>query len=86
MDAPNGEGREVILLSPSPLLTLLSECGYHVALQALRLLAEVDPGFVGLMAYAVLETILKKKNTVRTLEELWLDSSEGTPSGEGEII
>lgn len=46
--------------------------------------------FLGLMAHAILETILKKKNTklqmqsqVRTLVELWLDHSEGTP---GEII
>lgn len=60
MDAPNDEGREVILLNPSLLLTLFSECGCPVAFQALRLLAWVDPGFVGLMAHAILETILKK--------------------------
>ena len=90
VDAPNDEGREVILLNPSLLLTLFSECGCPVALQALRLLAWVDPGFVGLMAHAILETILKRKNTklqmqskVRTLVELWLDHSEGTL---GEII
>lgn len=89
MDAPNDEGREVILLNPSLLLTLFSECGCPVALQALRLLAWVDPGFVGLMAHVILETILKKntklqvQSKVRTLVELWLDHSEGTP---GEII
>lgn len=33
-----------------------------MALQAPKISARVDPGFAGLMAYTILETILEKKN------------------------